>query len=189
MDELIRAMSTEDIQTLMQKYSGNESVTTMLNVALEERKHQAEQVKLIADFEAKLLKLAKLPQPPESIHNVYMAWGEVEEPDGEAVEVELNGVKSMRQPTKKAWRWSVVCNKGFEVKHANSATTGAGKATKRAIRVYKRNGTILEAVGNFANATRACEALKIEVGADSAMRKLINMGYITEPYSGDDVGK
>lgn len=58
--------------------------------------------------------------------------------------------------------------------------------TKRAIVVSKRNGTQLEAVGNFRSANEACVHLGIATGQDSATRVLQRDGYFTEPYGGTD---
>ena len=63
---------------------------------------------------------------------------------------------------------------------------GGPKASKRAITVFKREGTTLLPKGNFGSASKACEVLKLTIGGDSATRVLAREGYISEPYDGTD---
>lgn len=185
MDELILTMSDEDLATLKAKYSDNPSVTTLINGILEGRVKQAEQVKAKVDFERGITKLfAKLPHP-EDVHNVFVRWGEVEVEDttAEAEEVQVEGGEpEMRYPTHTEYQWIVQVNKVTKV---TSGSTEA-KSSKRAITIYKRNGLVLENKGNFGSASKACEALGLAIGGDSAMRVLARDGFITEPYEGTD---
>lgn len=193
MDELINAMSNEDLIALKAKYPDNQSVTTLIDGILATRKVEAEAKAIEEAFRGKVAKLAKLPAPPTNIHNVYMAWKEVETPEGEPVEVDIpeaNGVaahKETRQPTTKAYQWVVEVNKGFQV-GKTTTTTSDGKATtsKRAITVNKRNGQTLQFVGNFPSASKACDFLKLQTGGDSATRVLTREGYILDAYTGTD---
>lgn len=193
-DLLVKAMSNEDLEALKVKYAGNQSMTTLIDGILEVRHKEEAQAKLVKDFEAKVSKLAKLPQPPEGIHNIYLVWREVEEPQGEpellAEDVcKANGLEvgTIRQATIKVWKWVVETNKGFQpVKATNKDDGGEASATKRGITVYKRTGTTLEAKGNYRSASKACETFKLPLGGDSAMRVLARNGYITEPYLGSD---
>ena len=180
-EELIKAMSDEDLEALKAKYATNESIVKLINGILERRQVEADKAKVKLDFEAKVLKLAKLPTPPEDVHNLYLRWAEVDEPRGEPIEVTVNGVPEQRTPTTKVWKWVIEVNKGFQV--ARASTT---KANKRSISVSKRTGNLLEPVGNFSNATKACGYLKLIVGSDSANRVLQREGYVIDTYIGDD---
>jgi len=182
MEELINAMSDEDLVALKAKYASNESITKLIDGILQTRQVETAKAKVKSDFEAKVLKLAKLPTPPEGVHNLYLRWAEVDEPTGEPEEVEVDGVKVMRQPTTKVWKWVVEVNKGFQV----TRTSTTAKVAKRSISVSKREGNNLVPVGNFTNATKACEHLKLIVGGDSAIRVLQRDGYIIDQYAGDD---
>lgn len=201
MEELINAMSDEDLAGLKAKYSDNPSVVTLIDGILATRAKTAEQAVAMASFTKGIAKtFAKLPHP-DNIHNVYARWAEVEvedttqEPemvdittkqavtdkDGNVLEPAVIEPQP-RYPTHKEWGWVV------EVNHAIRAvsTSDTPKASKRAITVYKRHGTTLEPQGNFVSASKACEALKLIVGGDSATRVLARDGFITEPYDGTE---
>ena len=183
-EELIKAMSNEDLQALKAKYADNESIAKLIDGILGARQVEAAKVKAEADFQAKVLKLAKLPAPPENVHNLYLRWAEVDEPTGEPeVEVMIDGKPVMRQPTAKVWKWVLEVNKAFQVGRTGTTTT---KIVKRSISVAKRVGNTLEPVGNFTNATKACGYLKLIIGGDSASRVLQRNGYIVDQYQGDD---
>lgn len=186
-DELLNAMSDEDIVEMKAKYADNASVILLLEGILETRAKQAVEAKAKADFEKGITKLfGKLPHP-EDVHNVYVRWGEVDIPTGEPEEVGVvngDGGKSteMRQPTTKEYQWIVQVNKSVVVQRGAS---GKVSTSKRAIKVFKRNGTQLEDKGNYASATKACEALGLTIGGDSATRVLARDGYIVEPFTGE----
>ena len=188
MEELIKAMSNDDLETMKGKYADNASVVTLINGILGGRAKSAEQDKAKKQFESGVNKLfAKLPHP-EDIMNIYVRWAEVEVPSGEAVEVEVvqpdnSKVMEMRQPTEKTWQWVVETNKGFQVR---SGSGGKATTSKRAIKVFKRNGTQLEDMGNYVSASKACGVLGLTIGGDSATRVLARDGYILEPYEGTD---
>ena len=182
-EELIKAMSDEDLQALKVKYANNEAIVKLIDGILETRQVEADKARVKADFEAKVLKLAKLPTPPEDIHNLYLRWAEVEESVGEPEPVEVNGTTEMRQPTTKVWKWIIEVNKGFQVA---KTTNGIPRVTKRSISVSKREGNTLVPIGNFTNATEACKYLKLTIGGDSANRVLQRDGYIVDQYAGND---
>ncbi len=189
MDELIKAMSSEDLAGLKDKYKDNASVVLLIDGILESRAKEEEQAKAKAKFEHGISKLfASLPHP-EDVYNVYARWGEVEVDNGEPEEVEVVdtfGGKAieLRTPKVKVYQWVV------EVNHATRMASGGGdgkpKATKRAITVFKREGTTLLPKGNYPSASKACEALGLVIGGDSATRVLSRDGYITEAYDGVD---
>lgn len=190
MDELILAMSNEDLATLKAKYSDNEAVTKLIEGILETREKAEAEARAKVEFEKGITKLfAKLPHP-EDVHNVYVRWGEVEVEDtsveGEAIEV-INPdtqevTTEMRYPKHTEYQWIVQVNKATKV----MAGSGEAKTSKRGITVYKRVGLNLELVGHYASASKACEALSLPVGADSAGRVLDREAYIREPYDGTD---
>jgi len=182
-DELINAMSDEDIVEMKTKYADNASVILLLDGILESRAREAVEAKAKKQFEAGITKLfGKLPHP-EDVHNVYVRWGEVDIPTGEPdEEVVIDGVPEMRAPTTKEYQWVVQVNKSINI---NRGGSGKASTSKRAIKVFKRNGTQLEDKGNYASATKACEALGLTIGGDSATRVLARDGYIVEPFTGE----
>jgi hypothetical protein len=201
-EELIRLMSIEDLQAMKVKYPTNESIQKLLDVVIGQKTTEVNEAKERLDFEAKVAKL-KLPAPPRGIVNVYLRWAEVEVPTGEPVEVEVVKVqavqdadghittpaimeKVMRQAKTKVFQWVPELNKPNQATTTTGATTSAKQATKRAITVSKRNVNILEPVGHFTNASKACEHLKLTIGGDSAKRVLVRNGYIIDDYDGTD---
>lgn len=194
MDELINAMSDEDLADMKVKYSDNPSVVTLIDGILETRGKAKAQAKAKAKFEKGIAKLFLDLPHPEDIHNVYVRWAEVEEEilDGIAEEVEVvdgEGNKSteMRQPTTKVFKWVVETNKGFTAGRQGTTTP---TASKRAITVSKRgqdNPNQLELVGHFASASKACELLKLVIGGDSATRVIQREGLFIEPYEGTEL--
>lgn len=192
MDELIQAMSIDELVRFKEQYAANESVTKIVDGYIETKTRQEAQVKAREDFVKVIDKMVnKLPHP-DDVHNVYFAWREVEEEDKtqEAEEVEIvytDGEKGteVRYPKVKVDKWVVELNKGFQI--AKGTSTASSATSKRAITVHKRNGTSLEFVGNFTNATKACEHLELIVGGDSAMRVLtVRNPYLVDPYTGTD---
>ena len=192
---LLQAMSDKDIAEYLNKFKDNESVITLLNGILATRKAEAEAKKAEEEFTAKLLKLAKLPAPPANIHNVGLFWREVEVPQGEPEEVEVikqidgkdTKVKETRQPTTKVWQWVTETNvSNTKLGKSNTGTDTTTKTSKRAITLNKRNGNVLNFVGNFKSGSAACEHLKLNTGGDSANRVLQREGYIIDPYNGTD---
>lgn len=199
MDELIAAMSNEDLAELKTKYGDNAGVVTLIDGILETRGKEAEQVKVIEDFESSLDNFANgkkrngepnLPHP-EHIYNIVFRWTTVDEVDttAEPEEVEIvdgdgNKVKEMRQPTIQVHKWVVETNKGITVRTGGGSGTPA--TSKRAITVFKRDGTNLELKGHYQSASKACEALGLTIGGDSATRVLARDSFIVEPYDGTD---
>lgn len=193
MDELIKAMSDEDLVDLKAKYADNASLETLIDGILETRIKEAEQAKAKAKFANGIDKFfAKLPHP-DDIANVYVRWGKVVVTDGEPEEVELvvDGVKTteMRSPSHEEDAWIVETNKGFA---AIKGTTNNQPATsKKAITVYKREGVANRLIGNFRSYAEACRheglpcagSLK---GTDSGERVLTRNGYVYDQYDGVD---
>lgn len=216
MEELIKAMSNEELEAIKASHKDNASILTLIDGILEARQREIEQARIAKEFEAKVAKLAKLPAPPANVYNLYLSWqqrdfpvGEPEvihvnekgEPDGKPITskvleeyVALEGDKAteyaakhglaMRQGMEKRWTWIVETNKGFTTSKSQASTTTT--ASKRAISVYKFNGSTNDFKGNFPSASKACEHLSIPIGGDSAMRVLAREGYITQPYTGTD---
>jgi len=189
MEELIKAMSNSDLLELKAKHEGNQSIQTLIDGILEAREYEEQQAKALEDFTKGIAKtFSKLPHP-DNIYNVYARWAEVDVPQGEPEEVEVvdkdgNATIETRQPTVKEYQWVVEVN--HAVKQSNANSGGTPKTSKRAITVYKRNGTQLELKGNFTSASKACEYFGLPIGADSAGRVLDREGYIREPYDGTD---
>ena len=143
---------------------------------------------------------------PDDIHNVYVRWSEEEvevvNEEAEEVDVEVvvttaildkegkietpavvEVVKRKPMTTVKVWKWIVQVNKSITMA---SGTGGNGsKTSKRAITIYKREGLALESKGNYPSASKACEALGLTIGGDSATRVLARESYIVEPFTGN----
>jgi len=81
MDELIKAMTSEQLLAIKEQHPDNPSVISLVDGILVAREKEAGQVQLAKDFEAKVAKLAKLPPPPEHIHNLFLKWAKVEVED------------------------------------------------------------------------------------------------------------
>ncbi len=184
MDELIQAMSIAELTNFKATYKENESITKIIEGYIEVKTRQEAQAKAQADFAKAIAKLADKLSHPEDIHNVYLAWAKGEEPipDSEPEEVMVDGEPTMRQPMQEVWGWHVEVNKGFQVTRGTSTPV----ASKRSITLNKRDGQTLNFVGNYLSASKACEALSIPVGSDSATRVLQRDGYILDPYTGTD---
>lgn len=207
MDTLIQAMSDEDLAGMKVKYADNPSVATLIDGILEARNKEQAQAKAKEGFETSLARfvngVTKKGKPylphPEDVYNIYIRWGEVDEPipDAEAdtiyfkddvvVATEAESDRSeQRQPTTKVHKWIVETNKGF----STAKPTGTSPAaSKRAILLSKRdeaNPSQLIEVGKFASASKACESLKLTIGGDSATRVLQREGLFIEPYEGTD---
>lgn len=186
MEELIRAMSITELQVFKKTYIANPAIVKIIDGYIEVKTKEEAQAKAKAEFGKAIEKLiAKLPHP-EDVTNVYLAWREVEEVDTTkpAVEVEVvkvvgqPAVKEMRQPTIKSIKWVVEVNKGFQVSKSGTSTTPA--TSKRAITVFKRDGTQLTLVGHFPSGSKACSYLKLDEGVSSAPLTLRNNGYVVE---------
>jgi len=201
-DMLLDQLSKDQALAMKEQFAGNETILTILNAHLEKLDKIETQAKAKAQFETQIAKLAaKLPHP-EDIHNIYLAWREVEVEDTSQPQVEVDIVdqparldnfgkvvelatshKEMRYPSHKVFRWVVETNKGFQV---SKSTSTAPQATKRAITVKRIDGDNLIPVGNFPSASKACEYLKLTIGGDSATRVLAREGYLVQPYTGMD---
>lgn len=203
MEELINAMSDSDLAELKAKYPDNTAVTTLIDGILATREREAVQAKAMEKFTKGIAKTFSTLPHPDNIHNIYARWGEVDIPSGEPEEVEVvvtpaevNGDGNittpavmgmeMRMPTVKGMAWVVEVNHATRQQGTRGGNDTSPKTSKRAITVFKRNGTQLEPRGNFASGQAACDFLKIPVGTDDAKRVLIREGYIHEPYEGTD---
>lgn len=206
MEELINAMSDEDLAGMKTKYSDNPSVVTLIDGILETRNKALAQAKAKAKFEGGIAKLfVNLPHP-EDTYNVYARWAEVEVEDTtkEALEeVEIVDAQAIldddgkivteavthteaRYPTVKVFKWVVETNKGLSTARGGTTTP---TTSKRAILVSKRdeaNPSQLVEVGKFTSASKACEKLGLTIGGDSATRVIQREGLFIEPYEGTD---
>lgn len=187
---LIQAMSDSDIREFLNRYPDNQSIQTELGQVLEARKLAEEQAKARDKFAKQIEKLAKDLPHPTDIHNVYLAWRETEEEDTtqQAEEVTIAtpegvNVTETRYPLVKLTRWVVEVNKGFMVETSQASTPST---SKRAISVYKRNGQVLEPIGNFPSGQACADYLKIPTGQSSANKVLRDEGYIVDAYDGTD---
>lgn len=179
MDALVQAMTKSEVLEALKLYKGNARLEPMLKTALQDIEAREQTEANIKAFSDKVAKLAKLPVPPSDVHNIILYWKEVEVSDGKPQDVVIDGKHEMREGIIKQWQWEVTTNHAcYEPSKAKSSTTP--KTAKLAIRVYKRNGSTLDVIGEYANATKACEALKLVLNGDSGTRVLQRNGYFVE---------
>lgn len=201
MDELIAAMSNSDLAELKVKYVENQSVATLIEGILDGRAKEQAQVEAKEAFEGAIAKFANgvnkqgkpyLPHP-DDVSNVFLRWGEVTIEVGEEEEVSITNPDTneletvMRKPTQVVSQWIVEVNARTTKLTSGNDGGSAQKTSKRAITVFKRNGTQLEPKGNYPSASKACEALGLTIGGDSATRVLAREGYWVEAFN-DQIG-
>jgi hypothetical protein len=179
----ISVMTDKDLLDYKAKYSTNPILVKLVDDTLAERKLALETKRVEEKFTSKLLTLAKLPAPPESIHNVYLAWKQVEVPQEIPDGASEAKIAELKATPIKTWQWVTEVNKGFT---SGKSTDGSKQVSKRAITVNKRDGQTLKFVGNFQSGSKACEHLKLSTNGDSAMRVLSREGYIVDAYNGTD---
>jgi len=205
MDDLIKAMSVEELEKFKAGYMENESIQRIVDGYITIKQAEVVQARAMEDFGKAIGKVADKLVHPEGIYNVYLAWMEVEAEDTSqpAIEVEViieqavvdgegtiitPAVKGMesRHPMVKVWKWAVELNKGFSVQKSGSATSTS--SSKRAITVKLiHSDKAPELIGNFRSAKEACVHLNLIVGTDSAMRVLTNRNpYMVVAYEGTD---
>ena len=192
MEDLILKLSSDDLVALKAKYQSNPSLITLIDSVLEQKKIEDAKNAKALEFTNQVSELVgMLGVPPEAIYNLYIRYGDVEVPEGDPVEVEVVGKDGnkhteTRTPTIKVKKWIVETNKAISTSTKSNNGTST-KSTKRSITISKREGNNLVPVGNFTNATKACNHLKLDIGGDSATRVLQRNGYIVDQYSGEDV--
>jgi hypothetical protein len=187
MENTINGMSLATINEYKIKYASNKAIMGQLAIA--EAKALEAENKAKLEFEATIKaeetkekfaemvnKLASKIVFPEGIVNFIIRNTEVEIPD-------TNDSTKMV----KVWKPVITVNHACEIK-AGSTSAGGNKAasTKRGITVKHINGNTLDVIGNFRNASEACKHLKLEVGANSAVRVLESNKYTHEAYDGAD---
>jgi len=199
-------MTIEELNAFKEMYKSNEAIVKIMDGYIEGKLRDEAQAKAKADFTQAIAEMIGTLPHPEGIHNVYLAWREVEVQDTDSPqEVDIPKideagqpvltqkgkpvmVKETRYPTTKAWKWIPELNKGFQA--GKSTTTTATKtANKRAVTISKREGegsSQLVLVGHFPTASKAVEYLKLPLGGDSATRVLQREGMFIEPYTGTD---
>ena len=200
-DELINAMTNEDLQAMKEKNGGNVSVATLIDGILEARGKAEVETKAKLEFEKGITKVfAKLPHP-EDVHNVYVRWGEVDVEDGEPVsmafkdgivfkpaselteeELSLELTYEERTPSHKEYQWVVQVNKSVNI--GSSASGKASTANKREVVIYKHNaGGADEEMGTFKDYTEFIKSMGFPKGGDSANRVAERNGYYGKPTS------
>lgn len=182
-NELMSALPIAELETLKEKFKDNEAVQQAIAGHLEARAKVEAEAKVLTDFEAEVGKLVNLPPPPEGVFNLYLAYGEVEviniKAKAEAVEVTNEAgevVKEMRKPMMVVKQWlKPQINKPTTIKTVGNTDA---KTTKRGGTLYQIDGLNLKVVGDFTNATEACNHEKLAIGGDSAMRVLQRHSYL-----------
>uniref|UniRef100_A0A6M3KKN8 Uncharacterized protein n=1 Tax=viral metagenome TaxID=1070528 RepID=A0A6M3KKN8_9ZZZZ len=196
-------MSIEELTAFKEMYKTNEAIVKIMEGYIEGKRREEAQAKAKADFTQSIADMVSTLVHPDGIHNVYLAWREVEIQDTdspeevEVIKVDEAGnpvlsekgkpvkVKETRYPMTKVWKWIPELNKGFQAGKAGT-TTVTKTTNKRAVTLSKREGDRLVLVGHFPTASRAVEYLKLPLGGDSATRVLQREGMFIEPYGGTD---
>lgn len=207
MDSLIQAMTDDKLKELKQDYAGNQSIQTLIDGILAQRKADAVKAKAEAVGDSKVAKLAKeLGTPPDTTHNYLLSWRQVEQPTGEpAVSVTIIDTPAVtdsdgkivtpaishveaREPKELVWLWAVTKNHACQTSKVTTSTGTTQTATgKRAITVRQVIGDTVKTIGNFSAGTKACEHLKLNAGVGSANLCLTRNGYLVSPYAGTDL--
>jgi hypothetical protein len=193
LEVLVGIMTNEQLGAYKTAFPNNAEVAKLVDGIIAGRLAEANKAKIKIEFEAKVSKLAKLPQPPDGIHNVYMAWAEVEVDDTSKAqaEVEVAGVKESRYPKIKVWQWVITTNKAFSDK-PKEKTDKEVKVGKLAIHVMKMNKAtmVMESIGKYANGALACRKLGVDAGVGSGNLALTKAGYyVVTGYEGTDIIK
>lgn len=196
-EALAEGMTKDEIVDLKAKAEtrGNTGLVQVLDNLLNQReaKDKAEAVK--AKFESGLPKFVdKLPEPPPEVHNIFLAFREVETEDTSQPQVEVELVNpethekytEMRYPKVKTQKWIAEVNKATTIQSGSGKGKSETKTAKRGITVYKREGMNLQTIGNFKNGETALRFVNLQSGGDSANRVLQRNGYLIEPYEGID---
>ena len=190
----LNILNTEDLMELKAKYPDNESIAKLVDGIVEARLKELAEIEVKETFTASLETYFNNPDnpliAPEGIYNVYarLAEVEVEKVTGQETVGKGKAKKVIDIIEKvKEKRWVIEANKAISITHKQASTSGKAKASKRAIQVFKANGTNLESQGKFSSGNKACEHLGLNVGGDSATRVLSRLGYIVQPYDGEDL--
>ena len=187
MENLLFAMSTDDILAIKTKYSGNAEIVKTIDEFLAKRKATEDIAKVEAERLAKLNKLGKTLDATwtSDLHNILFVREDVQDLT-KPEKVMVNGVEETRYPTsnmvvaKVNIFWST--NQTVSKVKANTDTT---TTKKRAITVESRQGNAIVAIGNFTTGKAACVHLKVDSGVGSANLALRNAGYIVSAYDGN----
>ena len=197
-EELGKAMSISELEQLKVMYKDNVSVSSILDGYIANKQSEIAQVKAKEGFQKKIGKLFETLPHPEDIHNVYASWREVEIED---VTQNLSIVEivdtpavmdkdgkittpavvhdEQRYPMISTHQWVIEVNKAMTYKSGSGDASGT---PKRAIDVFKHNPEGADTkMGSYPSGTKACEALKLTIGGDSATRVLAREGYYTKP--------
>ncbi len=200
-NNLYAELPDEALIGLAKQFAGNESLLKSINGIMAMRKAESDKLLASKQFAEAVAKI-KLPSPPDGVYNMFFTFGEVEVEDTKQPKVEVEIVdaqaiynvdakgektlvtpavvhKEKRHPKVKVMQWSVTTNHACHTNKAGNNTTSATpKQSKRSVEVLAVNGNQLQSKGVFANCTRACEELKLEIGGDSARRVLERAGYV-----------
>ena len=178
MDELIQAMSIEELLKFKESYPGNTSLATIVDGYIEVKQREVDKAEAKAKFEKEIAKLVvKLPHP-EDVYNVYLRWAKTDEPMGEVELVELpDGGTEERQATTEVWKWVVETNKALPVLKSSGKGSGNG-SPKRMIVVKKLEGDTVTTLGTYESGADFCRQHEIDYTNNSPIRALKSQGYL-----------
>lgn len=200
MDELIKAMSNDELLAIKNQHPDNASVTNLIDGVLATRAKEVEQEKVKANFVKDVEKLIAKLVFPDDVNNLYIhpATVDVEDTSQEPVATPITIEPAIldkdgkivtpaitetqdRYPTTKVTKLVAEVNKGFSVTKATTSTNMGNGA--RTIVVKQEQGDKLVTVGEYPSSRGACDVLKqgkesTWVTDDSGTRELKKNGYI-----------
>jgi len=92
-------MSIEELQAFKEMYKSNEAIVRIMDGYIEGKVKEEAQAKVKVDFTITIADMISTLVHPDGIHNVYLAWREVEEAQGEP---EIIGVNEAGAPNGQA---------------------------------------------------------------------------------------
>lgn len=177
-DELVVAMTVEELLAFKELHAGNETIVRIVDGAIAIKQEQEEEAKRWIPFhELADETLGTLPdytpnwRLTDPCQTITIFTIEVDDISKVMEEVEVNGEKVMRYP-KTLQR--VVRMGGTPVTQVTAKTPSAAKGGE----CYKRNKDGADThIGHFATCSEACKQVGVEEGKGSACKALETSGY------------
>lgn len=189
---LLDLITDDQLAGMREANAGNPEVVALIDARVEAKVKAENDAKALDEFKS-LLQTIDLPDAPEGVVNVYIAWQRQHRHLGSGEREDLKktipGITEeeldARLVETDQWAWSDwTFNKAMTT--AKTTTSKATTTRKLAITLKKREGDTLSTVGNFRTSKEACKHLGLETAGDSANRVLLAHHYLTDQYEGSD---